>query len=162
VKNSGSSWAAILILGPWCSGSLAGPPAQSQQPASLILTGGAIRTPTGTVGALAVRHGIIVALGDTASVAAFRGPGTHVVDLAGSAVLPGLSDLHVHPLGAGLSETQCKIAQGSSLAATVTAVEKCAQKSKAEEWVVGGQWDAPALGGVPDREALDAVAANRP
>src|SRR5262249_15475166 len=82
-------------------------------------------------------------------LAALRGPKTKVFDVRGATVLPGLSDLHVHPLGAGLSDLQCKISQGSSLVQTKEAVRKCAERVHPGEWVVGGQWDAPALGRVP-------------
>lgn len=153
--------AALAALGFSCACFCAEAPPLTQ-PATLILTGGEIKTPAGTANAVAVRNGIIVAIGDSVAVGALRGPQTQVVDLAGSTVLPGFSDLHVHPLGAGLGEMRCKIAQGSSLRATTEAVGKCAQKLQPEEWVVGGQWDAPALGGIPDRKALDAVAPRRP
>jgi len=112
---------------------------------------------------MAVRRGVIVAMGDDAAVMPLRGPATQVVDLHSNVVLPGFSDVHVHPLGAGLSELQCKIAQGSSLAATQDAVKKCAASLESPaDWVVGGQWDVPALGRTPDRKALDAVVSGHP
>ncbi|HEY6926551.1 MAG TPA: amidohydrolase, partial [Steroidobacteraceae bacterium] len=42
------------------------------------------------------------------------------------------------------------------------AVRDCADRAAPREWVVGGQWDAPALGGVPNRAMLDAVSSDRP
>lgn len=138
-------------------------PAVNTPPADLILTDGHIKTPSGWATSMAVRRGVIVAMGDNAAVMAFRGPATQVVDLHSNVVLPGFSDVHVHPLGAGLSELQCKISQGSSLAQTQATVKKCADKLDSPgDWVVGGQWDVPALGRAPDRKSLDTVVSGHP
>src|SRR5436309_1676646 len=97
------------------------------EPADLILTNGRVYTlrwrdpsPDGAPAAdaphdaqgwhpdaeaVAVRKDTIVFVGSARDVAAYRGPGTRVVDLAGKTVLPGLIDAHVHlaELGANLS-----------------------------------------------------------
>ncbi|HUI59379.1 MAG TPA: amidohydrolase family protein, partial [Steroidobacteraceae bacterium] len=130
--------------------------------ASLILTGGHIRTSSGWVTSMAVRDGIIVALGSSRDVQALSGPATRLLDLGGATLLPGLSDVHVHPLFAGLMQMRCKIAQGSSLAQTRTAVKACVDKAEPDAWITGGQWDAPALGAVPDRSVLDRIAPRQP
>ena len=87
--------------------------------ADLILTHGEISTPSGFVAAMAVESGVIVALGDEAAVAPFKGAATKVIDLQGAAVLPGLHDMHVHPTGAGLWQQRCMFPQGSSAQAVV-------------------------------------------
>jgi predicted amidohydrolase YtcJ len=132
------------------------------QQASLILRNGHIKTGAGWVRALAVRDGVIIALGAEASAQGLRGPKTRVVNLAGATVLPGLHDVHVHPIFAGISERQCKIPQGLSLAETQKLIGVCAGKTGGDGWIVGGQWDASALGRVPDRAALDAVTGGHP
>jgi len=136
--------------------------AAAAEPASLILRDGHIRTASGWVASMAVRNGVIVALGTSQDLQALSSPGTRVVDLAGATVLPGLSDVHVHPLFAGLMEQRCKISQGSSLAQTRTAVKACIGKAEPDAWITGGQWDAPALGGVPNRAVLDRIAPRQP
>ena len=135
---------------------------QPDRPADLILRGGHVKTSSGWVQALAVRRGVIVAVGDTKSVDPFHGPRTQIIELAGATVLPGLHDVHVHPMYAGIMERQCKIAQGSSLQETLKGVKDCASRAAPGDWVVGGQWDAPALGGVPNRSSLDAVSSDHP
>ena len=110
------------------------------------MTGGEIKTPTGWADALAIRGGVIMAVGGAATINVLRGPKTEVLMLSGSAVLPGLFDVHVHPLFAGLSERECKIVQGSTFAETQRGLRACASKREAGEWVIGGQWDASALG----------------
>jgi predicted amidohydrolase YtcJ len=69
------------------------------EPADLVLRGGTVLAldaadTRGT--ALAVRDGMIVAVGSDATADALTGPQTPVVDLAGRAVLPGINDSHVH------------------------------------------------------------------
>ena len=67
----------------------------------LILTGAKVRTldparPHAT--AVAVRDGVIVAVGDEADVREWRGAGTEVVPLEGAHLVPGLVDAHSHPV----------------------------------------------------------------
>lgn len=49
--------------------------------------------------ALAIRGGMIAAVGDTADMRALAGPHTRVIDAAGATVLPGFIDSHVHLFG---------------------------------------------------------------
>lgn len=48
--------------------------------------------------AVAIRAGRILAVGDAADLADYRGPRTVVQDLAGASVTPGLIDAHMHPI----------------------------------------------------------------
>jgi predicted amidohydrolase YtcJ len=154
--------AASAMIG-WCANSIAQQPPALDRPADLILSGGHVKTSSGWTEAVAIRSGVIVALGNTKSIDALRGPGTQTVALAGATVLPGLHDVHVHPMYAGITERdRCKIAQGSTLQQTLKGVKECADRTKPGEWVIGGQWDAPALGGIPDRRQLDTVTADHP
>ena len=130
--------------------------------ADLIITGGNVRTSAGWADAMAVRRGVIIAVGDAAAVGKHRGSTTEVLDLKGATVLPGLHDTHVHPMDGGITERRCKILQGLNLAAVQKAVRACVARAAAGEWILGGQWDAPALGGVPDKSALDQVAPGQP
>jgi predicted amidohydrolase YtcJ len=47
--------------------------------------------------AVAVRDGLIVHVGSNSSAAAYIGPDTQVVDLAGRMLMPGFVDAHMHP-----------------------------------------------------------------
>ncbi len=47
--------------------------------------------------ALAIRDGIIVAVGSNTNINAYRGQNTNLFDLAGKTMLPGLIDTHTHP-----------------------------------------------------------------
>ncbi|MFF8878284.1 amidohydrolase [Streptomyces flaveolus] len=71
-----------------------------------IFTGGAVLTMDPTAPdaeALAVRDGVITAVGAARDVLALRGPGTDVVDLEGQALMPGFIEAHGHPTLMGLA-----------------------------------------------------------
>lgn len=153
---AGGVLAALAVV------ALADVTSEASETAELILTHGKIKTPDGWAEALAVRKGVILAVGDAQTVDALRAPGTQVIDLGGDTVLPGLHDVHVHPVYGGVSERRCRIAQGSTLAATQAGVKACAQKAAAGAWVIGGQWDASALGRAPNRSTLDRAAPENP
>jgi predicted amidohydrolase YtcJ len=131
--------------------------------ADLILRQGQVHTPSGWAEAVAIQDGVIIAVGDDAEVAAFRNENTEVIDLNGATVLPGLHDMHVHPMGAGMAQFQCSFPQGSTREQIVVAVEACAQEREDGEWISGGQWDASSFGPQPmDRAVLDQAAPNNP
>ncbi|MFF3848216.1 amidohydrolase [Streptomyces sp. NPDC002328] len=53
--------------------------------------------------ALAVRGGVVTAVGDDRDMAAHTGPHTRVVDALGRRVVPGLNDAHLHVIRGGLN-----------------------------------------------------------
>src|SRR5690348_5387586 len=81
---------------------LAQTPATVPTPAAdLVIEGGKIYTVDAahpTAEALAVRSGRVVFVGTVAEVKRWIGPGTHVEELGGRLLLPGLIDAHIHPL----------------------------------------------------------------
>jgi predicted amidohydrolase YtcJ len=124
---------------------------------------GQIYTPEGWVEAMLVSEGKIISLGPDAAVAAAGGTGAKVIDLAGRTVMPGLHDMHVHPMEAGFALQECHIAQGVTGAQTLAAVTACAKATPAGQWIVGGQWEAIAFGDTaPNRRMLDEIAPDNP
>jgi predicted amidohydrolase YtcJ len=67
------------------------------------------------VEAVAIQGDRIIAVGTDAQIDALRGPATRVIDAGGKALLPGLYDSHVHPLGAASSEADHPIPSYDSL-----------------------------------------------
>jgi len=138
---------------------------QAAQPeADLILRNGQFYTQNGWAKAVAISRGVIVAVGDDAAVDAHKAARTQVVDLQGAAVLPGLHDMHVHPMGAGLTKLSCLFPQGSPAKVIMETVQKCAASKQKGEWITGGQWDTASFGGKtpPDRKFLDRAAPDNP
>jgi len=138
------------------------PPPEKAEFADLIFVNGQVKTPTGWAEAMSVRDGIIDAVGANADIQRRRGVRTVVYDLAGDTVVPGLHDVHVHPIYAGVRENQCKIPQGSNLQQTLEGVKRCVAAARPGAWIIGGQWDASALGQIPNRHMLDAIAPDNP
>ena len=131
--------------------------------ADTVLKNGNIYTPQGWVKAAAIKHGVIVDMGDDATVQKDAGSKTRVIDLGGATVLPGLHDMHVHPTGSGLMHLSCVFPQGLPPEKIIAAVKDCASHHKPGEWITGGQWDASTFGSLPvDRELLDKVAPDNP
>jgi predicted amidohydrolase YtcJ len=131
--------------------------------ADAILSNGQFDTPNGWAAAAAIKRGVIIAIGDATTVEPYKGPNTKVIDLHGAAVLPGLHDMHVHPMGAGLTELACRFPQGSGPAVVEKALQQCAARHAKGEWITGGQWDAASIGATSlNREFLDRAAPNNP
>lgn len=163
-RSIGLAMAATMVcVSPTMAGTPEGAPTSALGGAAdLIMNHGQIRTSSGWAQAMAIRDGIIVAVGDAKTIEAIRDRNTQVLDLGGDTVLPGLHDVHVHPLFGGLSERQCRIPQGSTLKDAQEQLKACVERASRGEWVIGGQWDAPALGVTPNRTMLDAVAPGNP
>jgi len=129
----------------------------------LVLHNAEFYTPNGWAHAMAIQHGVIVAIGDEGAVKPYLTGKAQVVDLHGAAVLPGLHDMHVHPLGAGQTALGCNFPQGSNQKQVLTAIQKCVASHKKGEWILGGQWDAASYGSEPpDRRQLDRVSPDNP
>lgn len=127
--------------------------------ADLLLTGARVRTldparPEAT--AVAVKDGVITAVGDEAGLREWHGNGTVRVDLAGATLTPGLVDAHSHPVW-GLEMTTgtdlTAVRDLDQLRAALAAAERT------EGWVVAWGLDHNAFGGRPLDRALieDAV-----
>lgn len=91
--------------------------------------------------ALAVRDGLLVAVGDAAGVQAFIGPGTRRIDLNGRRVVPGLNDSHTHLIRAGLNyNLELRWDGVPTLADAMALLKAQAQRTPPPQWVrvVGG------------------------
>ena len=127
-----------------------------------IFTNGQIYTPNGWAHAIAVRRGVMIAVGSDADVNRYKAGDTRVFDLHGATVLPGLHDMHVHPMGAGISHLACNFPQGSSRAVVLSTVQQCVEQHPKGAWITGGQWDATSIGHEANRQSLDRVAPDDP
>jgi hypothetical protein len=115
--------------------------------------------------AVAVRGDRIVFVGAAREAAAYIGPRTRVVDLAGRLLLPAFQDAHIHPITGGISySVGCALYDLEGREAYVKAVADYAAKHPSAPWIRGDGWllSAFAPTGIPDRKLLDAVVPDRP
>src|SRR3984957_9892648 len=133
----------------------------SDGPADLVLTGGKIRSPahpSGFVQALAVRGGLIQAVGTDEEIRQVTGPRTRVVELGGRLGIPAFGDAHVHAVAGGLESLQCDLAGLRTRPETVAAVAAYCASLGPGGWVLGGGWTMSAFpGGLPPAADLDPV-----
>lgn len=116
--------------------------------------------------ALAVRDGVIAAVGSDESVMALRGPATQVVDLQGRALMPGFVGAHEHPSISAVFNGAIDLSgfRYRTNAEIWHALGKEIANRPSGEWVYAGGLDAiltPDLK-VPGRRELDALAPNNP
>jgi predicted amidohydrolase YtcJ len=85
------------------------------------------------------------------------------VDLKGGTLLPGFVDAHAHPVFAGDQMRRCDLRAASTAVGYIELVAAYAAAHPGEEWISGGGWSMDAFpGGIPTRQALDAVVPDRP
>jgi predicted amidohydrolase YtcJ len=110
-----------------------------------------------------VKDGRLLYVGSDRGAALHVGPRTKVVDLGGRLVLPGFVDAHIHPVSGGIELGQCNLNDLPDAAAILEKVRRCDALKPGPGWLVGGGWALTAFpGGAPTRQALDAVARERP
>jgi predicted amidohydrolase YtcJ len=86
-----------------------------------------------------------------------------VIHLGGRLVLPGFEDAHVHLIDGSISLGRVDLADLPDLAAIQARIKAWARAHPQESWVVGGGWAYASFpGGLPTRQQLDAVVADRP
>ncbi|MDP6573426.1 MAG: amidohydrolase [Rhodospirillales bacterium] len=124
--------------------------------------------------AVAVKDGMISALGTSAEVLEGRGRTTRIVELAGRTACPGFFDSHAHMDREGLkSRGGYSLAGCHSVADVVASVKKAVTRTLKGEWVVFMPLGTPKLdyisrpdqlaeGRFPNRHDLDAVSPDHP
>ena len=113
--------------------------------------------------AVAIRGGIITAVGNGEEIERLIGSGTRVLRLDGGMVCAGFQDSHIHPDGGGLARTQCNLYDLRGLSAYQDAIGRYAAAHPEAPWILGGGWaldDFPR--GTPHRTILDDLVPDRP
>ena len=133
----------------------------------MIIAGGPILTLDGDgprPEALVVAGGRVLAAGPYRQLNEAWGAGAKRLDLDGRAVIPGLTDSHLHLVGYGLVLDQVQLAGKDSLAEMVAAVAAAGEKLPSGDWLIGRGWDQSRFreGRYPTRHDLDAVCPDRP
>lgn len=158
------------VLLPWLMATAAIPATGAPAvPAELIVRNGSIYTVQGNkpwAEAFAVRGGRYVAVGSNADVAALAGPQTRVIDLQGAMAMPGINDVHGHPLDGAYEDLYaCNFAPSATPAQVLARVAECAARAEPGDWVVGGAWSSTLMADISTPAmlaALDRASAGHP
>jgi len=109
---------------------------------------------------LAVHHGRVLALYDDDSADGLRGRAE--IDAQGAVLVPGFGDAHNHMAGFGLGLDTVDLSGLTDLATVYDRIAERASTLPEGAFVLGTGYDDTALGGHPDRYALDRAAGGRP
>jgi len=123
--------------------------------------------------ALAVRDGLILAVGSESEVMAHRGPETELIDLDGRALIPGFVDAHGHVFAVGLQALSANMlpapdGPGNDIAALQTTLRDWAaaypDRVERAGLILGFGYDDAQLAELrhPTRDDLDAVSVDTP
>ncbi len=139
--------------------------------ADLVITG-RIATLRGTRGwgwveAIAVRDGRVTAAGPRSEVEGAAGAAVRRWRLDPSqAVLPALTDAHLHLTTAALAAQELSLEDAPDRTAIFAAIrsahERLARNGDSEAWLLGHGWSLDRLGDWPTAQDLDGVAPGRP
>jgi predicted amidohydrolase YtcJ len=117
--------------------------------ADLIVTGAKVWTQDADnpwAESIAVRDGVIVAVGTSADTLALKGADTEVHDVEGALIIPGLSDGHVHlAIGGSQAVYELPIAPWDDLPTIYGRVRAWAERLGPDEWIVGGIVGTPVI-----------------
>lgn len=133
----------------------------------LVVTGASISTMQSDqpdAEALAIKDGLILAVGRSVDVEALAGPATRVVHAGGRRVTPGINDTHNHMQSMGKVLNEVQLYGARSIADIKELVAQRVRESPPGSWILGRGWDESLLsdGRFPDRHDLDEVAPNNP
>jgi predicted amidohydrolase YtcJ len=123
--------------------------------------------------AVAVKNGMIAAVGTNDEIKGLEGSGTKVLDLQGNTILPGINDSHVHLPWYVVSKPPYKLDLNypnvKSIADIRNLVKEAAAKAKPGDWIIGEGYNEgfiKELKADPKRKLhkrdLDDVAPNNP
>jgi predicted amidohydrolase YtcJ len=151
-------------------------PAQpTSPPADVILNNGKVITVDGpftVTSAIAIAGSRILAVGTDEAIASHRGPATRVIDLAGRAVIPGITDGHAHMDREALRNVFPSLGRVRSIADIQARIAELARGKAPGEWIVTMPigdppyyFDVPGILAEkrwPTRQELDAAAPRNP
>jgi hypothetical protein len=94
----------------------------------------------------------------------YTGTTTKVIDLKGKTVIPGLTDSHLHPESASLSELDTEIPDVHTLAGLLTWIKSQAETKEKESWIIFPKFFSTRLIEMrnPSLAQLDSVAPSHP
>ena len=113
--------------------------------------------------AVAIKDGKFIIVGSNAEVRALVGDRTEVIDLSGRFVMPGLIDVHAHPLGAAEGRAALGISDPTDVDAILEQLRQFAADHPDLAGIRGEPWNLGVFGNdSPRKELLDAIVPDRP
>src|SRR5207302_1505624 len=100
-------------------------------------------------GAVAVKGGRILAVGDAAVVSRYVGGETQVLSARGGLIMPGFADGHTHFIDGGFQLVSVDLRDAATPQEFIRRLKTYAQKLKPGEWITGGDWDHTLWKGAP-------------
>ena len=120
--------------------------------------------------AVAVRDGVIIAVGSREEINHYISDRTEVIDLEGKTLIPGFIDSHAHFMGIGRSKLTLDWRSCRSWGEIVEKVKKAVAQARPGEWILGRGWHQekwqatpqPNIDGLPFHHQLSAVSPDNP
>lgn len=114
--------------------------------------------------AVAVRDGLIIAVGDRETCTSALPKGYEPVDLKGATLLPGFIDTHIHPVLLIFFALNSDLGHVTSIEELKRELRAGLSRKKDNSWLVGLNFDEQNLKGknIPSRQDLDEVSPDRP
>jgi predicted amidohydrolase YtcJ len=114
--------------------------------------------------AMAVRDGVIVAVGSNDEIRKLKRSHTAVVDLGGHFVMPGFNDAHTHLERAGLGQLRVDLTGSRSIGELQQRIAARVKTAAPGEWILGRGWDHTIWPGqqLPTRQQIDEVTGDHP
>ncbi|MDG1279451.1 MAG: amidohydrolase [Algoriphagus sp.] len=113
------------------------------EPADLVFANGIVYTvdeANPTAEAVAVKDGLILAIGSTAEISEHIGDQTEVIDLEGKTMTPGLIESHAHLMGIGYNKLELDLMYVKTYDELVEKVAEAVAKAKPGDWITGRGW----------------------
>jgi len=117
-----------------------------------------------SAGAVAVRDGRILAVGEEDECRAALGGDAVEIDLQGRVLLPGFIDTHLHPIMMAYFEMNADLSGVASIGELQARLGEAAERSSEGEWLVGLRFGDEAMEDLrlPTRHDLDMACGDRP
>ena len=158
----------LLIAGILLWGCQSGP-----DPADQVFINGIVYTvdeANPKVEAVAVKDGLILAVGTTDEIQKFVGSDTEVIDLAGKTMTPGIIESHAHLMGIGYNKLEIDLMGVKTYEELIQKVGEAAATAKPGDWITGRGWHQDKWLKMPEKvvkgfqthDALSAVSPNNP
>ena len=92
------------------------------------------------VEAVAVKDGMIMAVGSKADIMKLQGDETEMVDLNGQTMTPGFIESHAHMMGVGYNKLELDLMYVKTYDELVEKVAEAVEKAQPGDWITGRGW----------------------